>query len=307
MRSIVVAFDLYIHKNLEPTVLWMYNNMKERLGTKQKKVNLKLVAGYVKDCISQTELTLPSSDIEPLCDNIGAVAPIFLMMAFELIEKQEHLEKLLNAFSLFDGGPGKHLEVVAKHYDLFRADLGLPVVPGRAEVHGASIKGNQEAEWYRQLRFPEDMCLSKVALLQLKDKEVIATDIVPEVGQYYHPEISNHPCIDRAFVAQNRHDKKQLCLVLAQDKVNKSDFPDACRKLNRAAQVLTANSDALKDVLLIVNVIGASEGTHAQSQLEWPFVLIRGEQEVRKFYTPHFADMVWFARQRHILSLNLDS
>jgi len=97
-----------------------------------------------------------------------------------------------------------------------------------------------------------------------------------------------------------------VCLVLAQDKINASDFSDACRKLNKAARLLTTNSATLNHVLLIVNVIGASEGTLTQrtrSELEWPFVLIRGQEEVKKFYTQHFADMVWFARERHLLSL----
>ena len=302
MRSIVIAFDLYIKEHLVPTVLWMYEQMKPRLRVKAMEDSLLLVVGYVKDCMSKTDRTAPTGNVEVLCDKIGAIPPIFLMMAFETIAKREHLENLLNAFSLFDGGAGKQLEAVSKHYDLFRADLGLPVVPGQAEVHG-TVKGDKTAEWYRQLYFPDDMCLSQDALLQLNDKEVIATDIVPEAGQYYHPKITNHPCIDRAFVAWNRDDKKKVCLVLAQDKVNASDFPDACRKLNKAARLLTTNSATLNHVLLIVNVIGASKLTRAQSELDWPFVLIRGQEEVEKFYTPHFADMVWFARERHLLSL----
>jgi len=276
--------------------------MKNRLGAKETQDSLLLVVDYVTDCISKTRPTALTGNVEVLCDKIGAIPPIFLMMAFEAIGKREHLENLLNAFSVFDGGAGKQLEAVSKHYDLFRADLGLPVVPGQAEVHG-TLKRNKTAEWYRQLCFPDDMCLSQDALLQLKGKEVIATDIVPEVGQYSHPERSNHPCIDRAFVAWNRDDKKEVCLVLAQDKINASEFSDACCKLNKAARLLTTNSATLKHVLLIVNVIGASEGTRAQSELEWPFVLIRGQEEVKKFYTQHFADMVWFARERHLLSL----
>ena len=301
MRSIVVAFDLYIKENLEPTVRWMYKNMKQRLGAKEDPRSLRRVVGYVKECISQTSQTAPIEDVEVLCDETGSIPPVFLMMAFEAIEKREHLENLLNAFSLFDGGPGKQLEAVAKHYDLFRADLVLPVVPGPAVVN-TDMERALDEQWYRQLRFPVDLQLSEHALLQRKGEEIVPTDVVPEFGHYYHPKISNHPYIDRAFVARNREDR-ELCLVLAQDKVNASDFPDACRKLNEAARLLTTNSATLNHVLLILNVIGASEGTRAQSKLEWPFVLIRGQQEVRNFYTTHFADMVWFARQRHLLSL----
>mmetsp|Transcript_7043 Transcript_7043/g.17346 ORF Transcript_7043/g.17346 Transcript_7043/m.17346 type:complete len:543 (-) Transcript_7043:28-1656(-) len=303
MRSIVVAFDLYINSRLGPTVPWMYEHMKDRLGAKETKMSLRLVVDYVVDWMSNILPPVPIADVEVLCDEIGAIPPVFLMMAFEAGGKRKHLENLLDAFSLFDGGTGKHLEAVSTQYDMFRADLGLLVVPGQAEVHGTNT-GGKTSEWYRQLCFPDDMVLNKDALLQFKAKAVISTDIVPEAGQYYHPEISNHPYIDRAFVAWNRDDKKQVCLVLAQDKVNASDFPDACRKLNKAALLLTTNSDTLKDVLLIVNVIGATDTTRTQSELEWPFVLIRGQEEVKKFYTPHFADMVWFARERHLLSLN---
>ena len=306
MRSIVIAFDLCINGKLGLTVPWMYEQMKDRLGAKETQESLLRVVGYVADCISKSIPPAPTGDVEVLCDEIGAIPPIFLMMAFEAGGKREHLENLLNAFSSFDGGATKQLEAVSKHYDLFRADLGLPVVPGQARVHGTS-KGRKPEAWYGRLRFPNDMVLSNDALLQQKDKEINTTDIVPAAGHYYHPEIPNHPCIDRAFVAWNPDDNKDVCFVLAQDKVNASDFSDACRKLNKAAHLLTEKSSTLKNVLLIVNVIGASEGTRAQSELEWPFVLIRGYEEVRKFYTQHFGDMVWFARERHLLSLKSGS
>ena len=88
-----------------------------------------------------------------------------------------------------------------------------------------------------------------------------------------------------------------------QDKVNASDFPDACRKLNKAADELMQVSQDFGSALLVVNVIGACEDTRSQSELKWPHILIRGRREVELFYTKHFADMVWFARQRHLLSL----
>ena len=117
-----------------------------------------------------------------------------------------------------------------------------------------------------------------------------------------HPQISNHPWIDRAYVAQHPRESS-LCLVLAQDKVNASDFPGACRKLNKAADELMQVSKDFESALLVINVIGADEDTRSQSELNWPHILIRGRREVEKFYTAHFADLVWFARQRHLLSL----
>lgn len=301
MRSIVVAFLLYSRDGMDPLVPWMFNQMKDRMGTKETDGTLTKIAQYVMDCISHTDPPEYPPDVEMVSDELHAIPPVFLMLSFEARGQRQHLENLLNAFSLFDGGPGKQLETVSKNYDMFRADLYLPVVPGQARVDAS--KGHKTDQWYKELRFPEDIHVSEEALLRLEGNGIVATDIVSEIGRYYFPSISNHPWVDRAYVARNRNDK-QLCLVLAQDKVNASDFADACDKLNKAASLLTGNSQKLKHVLLIVNVIGASDNTRAQSRLEWPHVLIRGRQEVKKFYTAHFADMVWFARERHLLSLN---
>ena len=96
-------------------------------------------------------------------------------------------------------------------------------------------------------------------------------------------------------------DHSEECLVIIQDKVNSSDFASACEKLQQAADVLTAAHN-IANVLLIVNVIGASESTRAQYQLSWPHILVR-EDEVPVYYTVNFADIVLYARKRHQLSV----
>jgi hypothetical protein len=157
--------------------------------------------------------------------------------------------------------------------------------------------------------FHNDMVENEAALLkqineQIKGKQknvTVRTEERPEFGSYYHPSISNHPWVDRAYVA--KHPDGAFCLVLVQDKVNATEFPEACDKLNKAADMFIADQSNLQDILLIVNVIGATEGTRTQSKLKWPYILIRGEDEVRKLYSANFADMVWFARKRHLLSL----
>ena len=301
IRSIVLAIDLYMQNGTEATVRWMYNMMKDRMGATFKPANLLTAAKYVKDCISSEDPPICPSEIELMTDKIFAIPPVILMMAFQSRGSDEamHLENLLNSFSLFGGGAGKQLENVAKHYDLFRATLGLPVVPGRVKVD--TSKSDKDELWYKKLRFQSEMEVSDVSLLKQEGKTVTTTGEAPLFGTYYHPGVCNHPWVDRVYVA--KHPEGDLCLVLAQDKVNASDFSDACVKLNKAAKILTATSKQLDKALLIVNVIGASEGTRAQSNLDWPYILIRGEKEVTRYYTVNFADMVWFARTRHLASL----
>jgi len=94
-----------------------------------------------------------------------------------------------------------------------------------------------------------------------------------EFGNCCHPKESNHPWIDRAFVAKAAG-SDQRCLVLAQDKVNEADFGKAVKLLNAAAALL-ARETGIKDVLCIANVIGAGSGaSRAQSNFTIPYILI---------------------------------
>ena len=96
-----------------------------------------------------------------MTDGSGVVPPVFLMQAFENGSRAgagKHLENLLCSFSLFDGGAGNQLENVAKHYDLFRAFLGLPVVPGQVEVTVPGL-GGKHPTWYKKLLFSTLECL----------------------------------------------------------------------------------------------------------------------------------------------------
>jgi len=296
MRSIVVAFRLFMEDSMEASVRWMFNKMKSRMGAKLKPKTLKDIAKYTKECMVATEPPDCPPEVELVADGFFAIPPVFLMLAYEERSQQTHLENLLSAFSLFDGGAAKQLDNVAKHYDLFRSSLGLPVVPGQVVVHDRNGREN----WYKQLTFPTDLFVSEEALLKQKGTQIFATDEVPRLGHCYHPQVSNHPWIDRAYVAT--HPDGQFCLVLSQDTVNAADFASACEKLNMAATMLTKSS-TLKKVLLIVHVIGAGELTRAQEKLNWPFILIRCRKEVSMFYSVNFGDMVWFSRERHLLSL----
>ena len=101
-------------------------------------------------------------------------------------------------------------------------------------------------------------------------------------------------------MVQHQHDQTQ-CMVIYQDKVNASDFGTACKSLEKAADLLS-KSTGIDEVLLVVNVIGASEKTKSQKAMKWPYILVRNH-EIRDYYSRNFASMVKFARQRHLLTL----
>ena len=190
------------------------------------------------------------------------------------------------------------------------------VVPGQATVHNidarkASGEPQKGLAWYQKLIFSPDLEKKGESLLEQiqetvgmeRKNKTLATGVVPDSRVYYHPEASDHPWFDRAYSGIDPDDSTQ-CLVLVQDKVNRDDFGKACKHLNLAAETLKAASrDQIKHILLIVNVIGATESTRAQKELKWPYILIRGEEEVRQFYSVNFADQAWYAHQRHLISL----
>jgi hypothetical protein len=304
IRSMVIACDLFIGRRMPVSVKYLFEEMKGRMGCKLSDNTLKGIVEHVNACIKSVGKPVIAPDVEVVVDTVGAVPPVFLMLAFKNRNEPGsllNLENLLHAFSLFDGA-GKHLELVAKHYDFFRASLSLPVVLANVTVFVPKGNRHKLERWYKELIFHHDMSENKAALLKQtnvlvegKQKNLIfSTGEIPEFGCYYHPSICNHPWVDRVYVAKQPDDT--LCLVLVQDKVNAVDFSDTCDKLDKAADCLTTFPN-LKHALLIVNVIGASELTCAQSKLRWPHILIRGKNEVCAFYSVNFADMVWFARE----------
>lgn len=309
MRSMVMAFRC-LGQRIDCSVQYLFDEMKHRMGNKVSSKQLRLIREHTVHSIESTK-EKDWLGIEPIMDNSLAVPPVFLKLAFEDQKQQTKscLDELLHAFSLF-GSAGKHLENVSKWFDLFRASLGLAVVPAKAVISiNTGVKGAQPPGWYYGLKFYNSMSLSEEALLKQQraddcgrpSVEIVGTGVVPTPEHYYHPKISNHPWVDIAYVAV--HDVSQTkCLVIVQDKVNDSDFSSACDKLNKAAGVLTNLSSDLKHALLIVNVIGAGQSTRAQANLKWPYILIRGKEEVHAFYSANFADMVWFARERHLMA-----
>ena len=78
------------------------------------------------------------------------------------------------------------------------------------------------------------------------------------------------------------------------------DFGAACIALNKAASMFSEKWKFTK-ILLVVNVIGANQSTRAQRTLEWPYILIRDKDEAKAYYSVNFADLIWYARDSHLL------
>ena len=118
----------------------------------------------------------------------------------------------------------------------------------------------------------------------------------PSKEKCYSPGKTNHPYVDRAFVAKNTDGGE--CFVLLQDKVN-NDVPKAVHGLNKAGELLKEQHPEM-EVLCILNVIGAGPNTTSQQNLNFTYVLV-GENELDAFYSAHFAPVARFIRKRHLM------
>ena len=302
LRSIVIAFD-EIRKGTTPTVRSLLSFVSEKLGNKISVRDFAEVIQYVQDCIRCDPVPAPSDAVEPYVGEDMALPPVIMAKAFEGKNGEIQLHGLLKSFSVFDGGAGKQLEEIGKCYDLFRAAMKLPVIPAGTTIHNAS----RPFQWYRKLVFDADTEESNEDLLKMQKVaeklEVVRTNIMPEWGKYYHPGSVNHPWLDRLVVGTHE-DGESKCMVIYQDKVNRTDFASACENLSKAADLLSA-ATGIGDVLLVVNIVGATKETGKQESLKWPHILVR-DSEITNFYSCNVASMVEFARKRHELSLGLE-
>eukprot|EP00978_Attheya_sp_CCMP212_P013997 scaffold35411_cov56-Attheya_sp.AAC.2 len=235
MRSLAVARDALI-QHAAPSMPSVLNVIQSRLGAKLGPCVLLCARKYVISCIASATINTVPDDLEASSDKAGAIPPVLMCLAF---------------------------------------DLHLLVVPGKANFLEASSPNAtlfKSETWYRALKFPESMKESSCSLLKSQkveattNKKVHYQNVCMEVDMdayYFHPDQANHPLVDRAYVAVHPDDNRTRCLVLAQDKVNAEGFPQAVKDLNEAADLLTSRS-GLTEVLLIVNVIGASSCTRSQ-------------------------------------------
>ena len=312
LRSIAICFDEML-SGKRSSVEGLFLTMQHKLGVKIDDNTCALIIERVKTCMTDP-LRNPTKGpkIEELVDSEGALCPAFIYHGFSQEGAEEHIGPLSDLFRTFAlvHGDGKGLEVVSMHFDRFRASLRVPVVPTKAKVI-VPQELQLSACWYQKLQFPQGpLEVSTADLLKIQKQEseegmatypVVVTDTEPKVGTYYRPATAGHPWIDRAYVAV--HTSGERCLVLSQDKVNK-DFSTACKALNKAARLLKQKWN-FTNILLVVNVIGTnSNGTHAQKQLEWPYIMIRSKEEVIDFYSVNFADLVMFAYDEHLLKVS---
>lgn len=308
MRSLVYCFKMWMDDEVNVSMKYLLNRMDQEYDTNIDDKDLVDVQLHVLTCIRSREAKKTPATVEEMSGVNHAVPPCYIMKAFQdNPAATQILHDLFGSFSLYNT-PGKQLEEIGKQYDLLRAALDLPVVPGRAEVTiPCDSQGTRYSRsWYRNLQFTSALVVNEAALLKQQNvegsttKEIAATGVRPECGCYYYPSICIHPWINRLFVAWNP-DHSEECLVIILDKVSSPDFASACEKLQQAADVLTAAHN-IANVLLIVNVIGERESTRAQCQLTWPHILV-GEDEVPVYYTVNFADIALYARKRHQVSV----
>ena len=297
LRSIVVAFEDFQNGGIS-TVASLNSKLSIKIANKIDESEFIQIRTYVKDCLQCEDAPVPPDEIQSYVGKDNAVVPLILTKAFEGHCGHAQLDGLLNSFSVFDGGPSKQLEVIGKYYDLLRAKLGMPVVPQGVVLHG--ISSMNEEQWYRQVFHHSDLKENKQDLLKIvgvgENKTVDFAGIQPEWGQYYHPGSSTHPCFDRLVIGH--HTNGSQCMIIYQDKIN-NDVPKACNDLSNAATLLIKET-GIEKVLLVLNVVGASDKTRKQEELKFPYILVC-DSEIRSFYSLNFASMVEFVTKRHNL------
>jgi len=221
---------------------------------------------------------------------------------------------MLDSLSSKDKGPIKQLAESCTSYDMFRAALGLPVVPNGCQwyVVNRGKKRIRPSRFFDELRFPESMEVIHVDLLTNTSAQVLSTKVDIEFGKYYHPRNANHPWIDRLVVAENQITKER-CLVIYRDTVTESSFVETCQNLDKAAS-LFSKSNGIAAVLLVMNVLddgiqvpswlslhwpleASSTEESSLPDLNWPYLLVRPE-ELSLYYTKHFDHLFESARNR---------
>lgn len=218
------------------------------------------------------------------------------------VDVNSPLYKLVNCENAFTDDT-KQLEQFGESFDLFRAQERLPVLSEKVEVHVVASSTRKSQEWFKELSYPDGLTASPDSLFQTiggkkKSTKLSQAGISPSIGKYYSPGKTNHPFVDRAFIANSRSAEGELCFVLIQDKVN-NDVPKAVGGLNKAGKLLQ-DKHPEAEILCILNVIGAGPNTTSQNDLDYSFVLV-GEKDLDTFYGAHFAAVARFIRKRHEL------
>lgn len=119
IRSIRIAYDS-LAKGNTPSVRGLLTSMIPRMGNKIIEEEFGIIRGYLEGCIRDKDHKPPSVEIDTIEQLTGedrSVPPAIMLRVFQERDGYEEHSKFLNAFSLFYGGPGKHLEELGKWYD----------------------------------------------------------------------------------------------------------------------------------------------------------------------------------------------
>lgn len=309
-RSMVFAAQVigeFSTPSVQTIVGKVYDRWKERVSD----AKIVSIRDYVmSSCRGVSAPAGVGEAVEEFLDHTRAVPPALICGAFGVMTKQESddghmvdvnapLYKLFNC-ELAYTDDAKQLEQFGESYDLFRAKEELPILSEKVKIHVVSTGTEKLVKWFRGLQYPSGLSVCADSLFETVGRtkiiQLAQAGLSPSKNCYYSPSKSNHPFVDRAYVA--KHMDGGECFVLIQDKVN-DDVPTAVEGLNKAGALLKTEHPTA-EILCILNVIGAGDRTTSQHALNFSYVLV-GESDLPNFYTAHFAPVARFIRQRHVI------
>lgn len=319
-RSVVMAARSL--KNLEsPSFSVLFGALKNRVISRDDPQILELVRAHVISACTEAGSARCNPTLEQYMDSDGVLPTVFVWAAFLVqsglgddretrFHENHPLRRFFETCAFTDSS--KQLEICAAHFDIFRSQHELPVVPRNLEVFIPSNLSGIDVAVYKSLKFPENLTLDSRPLIKAimipsttpDGKKVKKSDIVfladnLQVGAYYHPACAVHPWVDRAFIALFYPDRWQY-LVLYQDKIN-NDLPKAVKGLNSTADMAVKAGWKADRILCVAHVVDATAKTTCQKDFRYPYVLIRSD-ELNSYYSCQFAPAIRFVRDRHQLS-----
>mmetsp|Transcript_14612 Transcript_14612/g.22241 ORF Transcript_14612/g.22241 Transcript_14612/m.22241 type:complete len:352 (-) Transcript_14612:164-1219(-) len=240
--------------------------------------------------------------VEVNLDINNAFAPAVVCAAYEVIKRDTSgilaIDETNPLYSMFAchvayTDPAKQLEELGMHFDFFRQQQGMKVVPPEVQVH----KTNAD---HVHISFPANMKKSVEDLFVSRGKpqQVVLTEAAKNMafGTYFYPKTKNHPHIDRAFVGLEETTSLEW-IVLYQDKIDKN-LPLAVKSLNLAGQAFKKQFPN-RSILCVANVIETADVTIAQAKFMFPYIVVR-KSLWNQFYSPTFAHVITYIRARQV-------
>jgi hypothetical protein len=180
------------------------------------------------------------------------------------------LYHIRSAFQVNAGeAAAKALEDVNHHWDFFRRQHRMPVVPPRLRLKGSpGITTTAHS-------FMFDPEMAPVTAKIMRDKETIAPAFKGiDNLSYYIPASVTHPHFESMYVAESR-DGKTHTLVLFQSNIN-ADVPKAVAGLCQAAAVLSKKVWK-GEFLFVIFALAHEGGSPAMSECQHPIIFVTKE------------------------------